>query len=52
MPTTLTGPLLFVILLLPCFAYLVGKETQRHLNDWYPHSARPWQSLPPATPPN
>jgi Family of unknown function (DUF6338) len=33
MPTTLTGLLLFVILLLPGFAYLVGKErhgTERH----------------------
>jgi Family of unknown function (DUF6338) len=26
MPTTLTGLLLFVVLLLPGFAYLVGKE--------------------------
>src|ERR1700735_1553324 len=33
MPTTLTGLLLFVVLLLPGFAYLVGKErhgTERH----------------------
>src|SRR5579863_5022619 len=33
MPTTLTGLLLFVALLLPGFAYLVGKErhgTERH----------------------
>jgi hypothetical protein len=26
MPTTLTGLLLFVVLLLPCFAYAIGKE--------------------------
>lgn len=35
MPTTLTGLLLFVVLLLPGFAYLVGKErhgTERHLS--------------------
>jgi hypothetical protein len=33
MPTTLTGLLIFVVLLLPGFAYLVGKErhgTERH----------------------
>ena len=35
MPTTLTGLLLFVVLLLPGFAYLVGKErhgTERRLS--------------------
>jgi hypothetical protein len=35
MPTTLTGLLLFVVLLLPGFAYVVGKErhgTERHLS--------------------
>jgi len=33
MPTTLTGLLLFVALLLPGFAYLVGKE--RHGTEWH-----------------
>lgn len=28
MPTTLSGLLLFVVMLLPGFAYLVGKEEQ------------------------
>ena len=35
MPTTLTGLLLFVVLLLPGFAYLIGKErhgTERRLS--------------------
>lgn len=35
MPTTLTGLLLFVVLLLPGFAYLVGKErngTERRMS--------------------
>ena len=54
MPTTLTGLLLFVALLLPGFAYLVGKErhgTERRLSPfretvpWLPASLLSWLSL-------